>query len=67
LIIYYYIIRKRNSPTAFMTAFGIVIPLSLATPMFLVKTLDVRNAAFIFAMAGTAPLTPFHCFEGNLS
>jgi hypothetical protein len=50
-----------------MAAFGIVIPLSVATPIFLVEALDVRNAAFIFAMAGTAPLTPFHCFEGKMS
>jgi hypothetical protein len=52
---------------ALLTAFGIVIPLSLAVPMYLVQALDVRNTAFIFAMAGTGPLTSFHCFEGTLS
>ena len=65
MIIYYHVIKKRGSISSSLVAFGVVIPLALAIPLYIVKLLDVRNAAFIFAMAGTAPLTPFHCFEGE--
>jgi len=41
--------------------------ISLTFPLWLAQALSVRNAAMIFAMAGAAPLTPFHGLQGNNS
>jgi hypothetical protein len=66
VLIYVYIVKKRNTPIALLVAFGIVVPLSLLVPSYLVQLLDIRNAAMIFSLLATGPLTPFHCFEGRV-
>lgn len=65
VLIYFHIVRKRHTPMAFIVAFGIVVPLSLLVPYYLVQLLDIRNSAMIFSLLATGPLTPFHCFEGR--
>jgi len=53
VLIYLFIIKKRGSALSFLVGYGIVAPLLLYVPVFVIQTFDVRNAALLINAAAS--------------
>lgn len=63
-IVYYSIIPNRGSTTAYLTGFGIVCPICLTYPFWIMNTLGLRNQLLRFSICAILPVTNiFHCIE----
>jgi hypothetical protein len=65
LVIWFMVVKKRGSMSAFLVTFGVVVPLALVLPIQIVSILGIRNAVFIIALAASSTLIVFRCFEGK--
>lgn len=62
-VVYYGIIQRRGTSTAYLIGYGFVIPFVVAMPFYLIQELDLRNACFMVAVASTPVLLTFRCLE----
>jgi hypothetical protein len=65
LVIWFMVVKKRGSKSAFLVTFGVVVPLALVLPIQIVSILDIRNAVLIIPSAASSTLVVFRCFEGK--
>ena len=62
-LVYYGIIRRRGTSTAYLIGYGFVIPFVVAMPFYFIRALDLRNTCFMIAVASTPVLLTFRCLE----
>jgi Membrane bound O-acyl transferase family len=63
-IIYETILKRRNNMQSYMIGYGIICPLILYWPVFILKRLDLHNITFMLCMAINTPaLLFFRCME----
>lgn len=63
-IVYHFIIPDRGSTKAYLTGFGIVCPLCLTCPLWIIQFLGIRNLLLRFTICAILPITSmFHCTE----
>jgi len=55
LVSYKYIVQKQGSNLAFLMGYGVIIPLWVSLPYFLVEILDLRNKVMKFAVCAVIP------------
>jgi len=66
-ITYSVIIPNRGSTISFLVGFGVVCPLTLMYPFWLLDLLDVQNKLIRFCSSAIYPVTTmFHTLEGEL-
>ena len=65
LIVYKVIIPNRKSQLAYLTGYGIVIPLLLSYPSFCIELLEIRNRFVQFFCALTSVLCLFRTSAGG--
>jgi hypothetical protein len=65
LAIWFMVVKKRGSTSAFLATFGVVVPLALVLPIQIVSILGIRNAVLILPSAASSALIVFRCFEGK--
>lgn len=66
LVSYKYIVQKQGSNLAFLMGYGVIIPLWVSLPYFLVEILDLRNKVMKFAVCAVIPtLGIFKSTEGK--
>ena len=62
--IYETILKRRNDTISYLVGYGIICPLILYWPLFVLKLLDVHNVTFMVCIAMNGPaLLVFRCME----
>jgi len=63
-IVYHFIIPNRGSTTTYLIGFGIVCPLLLTYPFWIINALEIKNGLLRFSLGAILPVTSmFHCTE----
>jgi len=63
VVIYTFIVKKRQTTSAYILGYGLVIPLALYVPFELVEALDVKNMVLKLAFVSLGTIVFFRCIE----
>ena len=61
--IYSFVIQGRGTPQSYLFGFGIVIPLALYTPFYLLEELNIQNKAVKLSLTTLPTIVVFRCLE----
>jgi hypothetical protein len=61
--VYEFVIKGRGTPRSFLMGFGIIIPLALYTPFYLLEELNLQNKAVRLCLATLPTVVCFRCLE----
>ena len=65
MIVWFGVVRNRGSTAAYLVTFGVVVPLTLILPYYLVTYSDVQNVVLSIPMIVLPPLNILRCHEGE--
>lgn len=63
VLVYYFVIKRRGTATAFLVGYGCIIPFVMVMPNMFVGYLELKNACFMVCVASTPILLVFRCLE----